>query len=113
MFRSNRIASTDALRCSFCHKSQDDVKKLISSPSDYPRAYICNECIDVCNSILADERKGPESFYVDAQFVEAVRRWLAGSPEDPAALAELRRNAEEIFGQTSADDSLPEEPGAA
>lgn len=41
-------------RCSFCHKSQDVVGKLISSPTDYPRAYICNECIMVCNSILQD-----------------------------------------------------------
>jgi ATP-dependent Clp protease ATP-binding subunit ClpX len=46
----------DALRCSFCHKSQDVVGKLISSPSDYPRAYICDECIAVCNSILEDDR---------------------------------------------------------
>src|SRR5690242_7011219 len=44
------------LRCSFCHKSQDAVAKLISSPSDYPRAYICDECLAVCNSILEDDR---------------------------------------------------------
>ncbi|HJX85724.1 MAG TPA: ATP-dependent Clp protease ATP-binding subunit ClpX, partial [Candidatus Angelobacter sp.] len=40
----------------FCQKSQDAVAKLISSPSDYPRAYICDECIAVCNSILEDDR---------------------------------------------------------
>src|ERR1700720_5003025 len=51
-----RAGSDDALRCSFCHKSQDVVGKLISSPSDYPRAYICDECIAVCNSILEDDR---------------------------------------------------------
>ncbi|MBI3896199.1 MAG: ATP-dependent Clp protease ATP-binding subunit ClpX [Acidobacteria bacterium] len=44
------------LRCSFCHKTQDSVGKLISSPSDYPRAYICDECVAVCNSILEEER---------------------------------------------------------
>jgi len=32
------------------------VAKLISSPSDYPRAYICDECVAVCNSILEDDR---------------------------------------------------------
>jgi ATP-dependent Clp protease ATP-binding subunit ClpX len=48
----------EALRCSFCHKSQDAVAKLISSPSDYPRAYICDECVAVCNSILEDDRGG-------------------------------------------------------
>jgi ATP-dependent Clp protease ATP-binding subunit ClpX len=51
-----RAGSDDSLRCSFCHKSQDVVGKLISSPSDYPRAYICDECIAVCNSILEDDR---------------------------------------------------------
>src|SRR5437762_9244715 len=52
----NRSGSEEILRCSFCHKSQDAVAKLISSPSDYPRAYICDECVAVCNSILEDDR---------------------------------------------------------
>uniref|UniRef100_E6QJR9 Protein unfolding ATPase required for presentation of proteins to proteases n=1 Tax=mine drainage metagenome TaxID=410659 RepID=E6QJR9_9ZZZZ len=51
-----RSGPEDTLRCSFCHKSQDAVAKLISSPSDYPRAYICDECVAVCNSILEDDR---------------------------------------------------------
>jgi len=52
----NRAGTEEILRCSFCHKSQDAVAKLISSPSDYPRAYICDECVAVCNSILEDDR---------------------------------------------------------
>ena len=51
-----RSGPDDSLRCSFCHKTQDVVGKLISSPSEYPRAYICDECITVCNSILEDDR---------------------------------------------------------
>ncbi len=51
-----RTGSDETLRCSFCHKAQDVVGKLISSPSEYPRAYICDECIAVCNSILEDDR---------------------------------------------------------
>jgi len=51
-----RSGTEETLRCSFCHKSQDAVAKLISSPSDYPRAYICDECVAVCNSILEDDR---------------------------------------------------------
>ena len=51
-----KSGSDEILRCSFCHKSQDAVAKLISSPSDYPRAYICDECVAVCNSILEDDR---------------------------------------------------------
>jgi len=51
-----RTGNDEVLRCSFCHKSQDAVAKLISSPTDYPRAYICDECVGVCNSILEDDR---------------------------------------------------------
>jgi len=52
----NKSGTDEILRCSFCHKSQDAVAKLISSPSDYPRAFICDECVAVCNSILEDDR---------------------------------------------------------
>jgi len=46
--------STDKhLRCSFCGKSKDSVKKFISGPS----VYICNECISLCNEILAEEEE--------------------------------------------------------
>jgi len=39
--------------CSFCGKSQEDVKKLIAGPT----VYICNECIDLCNEIVREERQ--------------------------------------------------------
>jgi ATP-dependent Clp protease ATP-binding subunit ClpX len=45
----------EALRCSFCKKSQDEVGKIITSPAE-PRAYICDECVAVCNSIVEDDR---------------------------------------------------------
>src|ERR1700738_1884650 len=51
-----RAGSDDTLRCSFCHKSQDVVGKLISSPSDYPRAYICDECLAVRTPIPEDNK---------------------------------------------------------
>ncbi len=44
------------LRCSFCHKNQEVVGKLISTPGDYPKSYICDECVAVCNSILEEDR---------------------------------------------------------
>jgi ATP-dependent Clp protease ATP-binding subunit ClpX len=62
-----RSGSEEMLRCSFCHKSQDAVAKLISSPSDYPRAYICDECVAVCNSILEDDRSAAPSAAVPNQ----------------------------------------------
>ncbi len=46
--------STDKhLRCSFCGKSKDSVRKFISGPS----VYICNECITLCNEILAEDEE--------------------------------------------------------
>jgi ATP-dependent Clp protease ATP-binding subunit ClpX len=43
------------LRCSFCYKSQANVRKLIASPSEGPsRVYICDECIETCHFILKD-----------------------------------------------------------
>lgn len=41
------------LKCSFCNKKQNDVRKLIAGPS----AFICNECVDVCVDIIADVSK--------------------------------------------------------
>ncbi|MGH9863586.1 MAG: ATP-dependent Clp protease ATP-binding subunit ClpX [Candidatus Acidiferrales bacterium] len=52
--------SEDNLRCSFCQKSQSAVERLIASPGEGGRAYICNECIAVCQSILEEERKKQE-----------------------------------------------------
>src|SRR2546428_14170857 len=39
------------LVCSFCGKSQDEVRKLIAGPT----VYICDECVDLCNDIIAEE----------------------------------------------------------
>jgi quercetin dioxygenase-like cupin family protein len=80
-----RAGSDGTLRCSFCHKSEDVVGKLISSPNDYPRAYICDECIAVCNSILEDDRhdqphgaphKPPEASlsFIDTSGLEVIER---------------------------------------
>src|SRR6476469_7007252 len=78
-----RAGSDDALRCSFCHKSQDVVGKLISSPSDYPRAYICDECIAVCNSILEDDRAdqpaaGPHKLPKPLEVKEFLDQYVIG-----------------------------------
>ncbi|MES2856307.1 MAG: ATP-dependent Clp protease ATP-binding subunit ClpX [Bdellovibrionota bacterium] len=45
------------LRCSFCGKSQNEVKKLIAGPG----VYICDECIELCNDIIAEEREREDS----------------------------------------------------
>jgi ATP-dependent Clp protease ATP-binding subunit ClpX len=56
-----RFTPDESLRCSFCHKTQEQVEKLISSPSEYPRSYICNECVGVCQQILEDEKREQSS----------------------------------------------------
>src|SRR6476620_5182409 len=43
----------ELLTCSFCGKSQNDVRKLIAGPG----VYICNECIDICNEIINDDER--------------------------------------------------------
>ena len=48
---TGKNSSNDDLLCSFCGKSQDEVKKLIAGPS----VYICDECIQLCNEIVAEE----------------------------------------------------------
>ena len=45
------------LVCSFCGKSQEEVKKLIAGPS----VYICDECIELCNEIIEEEYQKEEA----------------------------------------------------
>src|SRR5258705_7583412 len=46
----------ESLRCSFCNKNQRDVRKLIAGPT----VYICDECVDICLDIIAEEREPEE-----------------------------------------------------
>ena len=48
-----RSVNVNGLRCSFCGKSQDEVKKLIAGPA----VYICDECIELCNEIIEEEHE--------------------------------------------------------
>ena len=49
--KNNNDDSNSLLYCSFCGKSQHEVKKLIAGPS----VYICNECVDLCDDIIKEE----------------------------------------------------------
>ncbi len=78
-----------ALYCSFCGKSQHEVKKLIAGPS----VFICDECIDLCNDIIRDELPG----------LEAVK--TAG--EELPTPAELKSNLDNyVIGQEAAKRAL-------
>ena len=54
---SRRDSKSDTLTCSFCGKSQEEVRKLIAGPT----VYICDECIELCNDIIAEETKLEEA----------------------------------------------------
>ena len=49
----NRKNKKESLKCSFCGKSQNQVRKLIAGPG----VYVCNECIDLCNEIINEETR--------------------------------------------------------
>jgi ClpX C4-type zinc finger len=109
MSRSN----TEILRCSFCRKSQDVVGKLISSPADYSRAYICDECVQKYTPEEQQYRRsGPVALpnrpshclmcHPDAlQLLAVIERWALAERErgdsDPE-LAEVRRMARAMLG---------------
>src|SRR5512137_2535089 len=50
---AKKNGDTDVLRCSFCNKDQNDVRKLIAGPT----VFICDECVEVCNDIIADDSR--------------------------------------------------------
>ena len=70
--------STDDLLCSFCGKSQDEVKKLIAGPS----VYICDECIQLCNEIIDEEYsqdsegEGDDKLLKPAQIKESLDQYV-------------------------------------
>ena len=51
-----KTADSEILRCSFCNKDQNDVRKLIAGPT----VFICDECVDVCNDIISDDNGSNE-----------------------------------------------------
>ena len=82
------MSSDKHLRCSFCGKSKETVKKFISGPS----VYICNECISLCNEILAEEedREASESVVaspVPQEIKEVLDQYVIGQEGAKRALA--------------------------
>ena len=73
MIRKND-GRTIKLHCSFCGKSQDEVKKLIAGPM----VYICDECIDLCNEIIQEEAKREKLDYIKTSIPKPheIRRLL-------------------------------------
>jgi ATP-dependent Clp protease ATP-binding subunit ClpX len=76
------------LRCSFCGKSKDSVRKFISGPS----VYICNECITLCNEILAEDEEretteSTKSVPVPAEIKATLDDYVVGQERAKRSLA--------------------------
>ncbi|MBQ8246971.1 MAG: ATP-dependent Clp protease ATP-binding subunit ClpX [Lachnospiraceae bacterium] len=57
--------SDDKIRCSFCGKSQDQVRKMVAGPSGI---YICDECVEICNDIVTEELEDTDYDATDFDF---------------------------------------------
>ena len=82
------MASDKHLRCSFCGKSKESVKKFISGPS----VYICNECVSLCNEILAEEEEREAAYTVPSiptprEIKEVLDQYVVGQDEAKKSLA--------------------------
>ncbi|NLJ55210.1 MAG: ATP-dependent Clp protease ATP-binding subunit ClpX [Intrasporangiaceae bacterium] len=80
--------SSDLLKCSFCGKSQKQVKKLIAGPG----VYICDECIDLCNEIIEEELAEGSEFTFDElpkprEIYDFLEKYVVGQDKAKRALS--------------------------
>ena len=83
--------NTRSVKCSFCGKSQESVKKIIAGPG----VYICDECINVCQEIIEDE------FYEEDEEVEVVEEEKIPTPQEIKTILD-----EYVIGQEDAKKTL-------
>jgi ATP-dependent Clp protease ATP-binding subunit ClpX len=63
----------EILRCSFCNKDQNDVRKLIAGPT----VFICDECVEVCNDIIADDNRAePRGVRTSLPTPQEIKKFL-------------------------------------
>ncbi len=94
------------LRCSFCGKSKESVKKFISGPS----VYICNECISLCNEILAEEEEresqdAQATTLAPREIKEFLDEYVIGQEQAKRSLAvAVYNHYKRVHGQGRLDD---------
>jgi hypothetical protein len=90
-----KFGESDLLKCSFCGKSQKQVKKLIAGPG----VYICDECIDLCNEIIEEEfSEGAEVGLLEDEWVVEHGQGLGGDV-GAGALAHGRERDRVVEGE--------------
>ena len=98
--------ANEQLLCSFCGKSQRQVKKLIAGPG----VYICDECIDLCNEIIDEELTAPPSFDIEnlpkpREIYDVLDEYVVGQDESKRTLSVAVYNHYKRVQMMQADDS--------
>src|SRR6187431_2807010 len=98
--------SNEQLLCSFCGKSQRQVKKLIAGPG----VYICDECIDLCNEIIDEELTAPPTFDIDnlpkpKEIWGVLNEYVVGQEQAKRTLSVAVYNHYKRVQMMQADDS--------
>src|ERR671929_93147 len=98
--------SNEQLLCSFCGKSQRQVKKLIAGPG----VYICDECIDLCNEIIDEELTAPPSFDIEnlpkpREIYDVLDEYVVGQEESKRTLSVAVYNHYKRVQMMQSDDS--------
>ena len=107
------LAPEEIRRCAFCQKPQDTVAKLIASPGKVPQAYICDECVTICNGILKEERverslKDSSKLPRPKEVKEFLGQYVIGQDKTKKKLAVAVYNHYKrvLLGQAQADVEL-------
>ena len=98
---------SEQLLCSFCGKSQRQVKKLIAGPG----VYICDECIDLCNEIIDEELTAPVTLDLDnlpkpREIYTTLSEYVIGQEEAKRTLSVAVYNHYKRVQMSSADDDI-------
>ena len=86
------MASEKSVRCSFCGKRQEQVKRMMSGPNN---VYICNECVDLCNSLIREDlyetenrfSHNPEKLPTPKEIKEYMDNYIIGQEDAKIALS--------------------------
>ncbi len=108
---TDKKSNEKLLYCSFCGKSQHEVKKLIAGPS----VFICDECIDLCNDIIQDEQEGaagaagsPKGLPTPLEIANILNGYVVGQDRAKRTLAVAVYNHYKRLRRGNAPSHVPE-----